>query len=125
MNIKISAAELEVMRLLWREDKALSYAEIREELESKTEWNKSTIQTLVGRLRNKGIINAQKHYVTLYSANITEDEYIQSEGKHFIKRLFNGSAKKMVSALCKSGDLSEADIDELKNYFRMGENKSE
>jgi len=120
MNPKISDAELAVMRILWREARPLSYKEIRVELEATTKWNKSTIQTLVGRLRDKGIISTQEHYVTLYSANITEDEYIQAESSTFMKKLFNGSAKNLVSALCKNGELDESDIDELKNYFKMG-----
>lgn len=48
MIAKISDSELEVMHILWRESRPLSYTEIRKELESKTKWNKSTIQTLVG-----------------------------------------------------------------------------
>jgi len=74
MAAKISDSELEVMRILWREGRPLSFAEIRKELESKTEWSKSTIQTLVVRLRDKNIISAQTHYVTLYSPNVTEQE---------------------------------------------------
>jgi len=119
MNPKISDAELEVMRILWREARPLSYKKIRVELEATTKWNKSTIQTLVGRLRDKGIVNTHEHYVTLYSANVTEDEYIRSESKTFMKKLFNGNAKNLVSALCKNGELDESDIDELKNYFKV------
>ena len=121
MTHKISDAELEVMRILWRENRPLPYAEIRTELEQTTDWKKSTIQTLVVRLRDKGIITAQDHYVTLYSANITQEEYLQAEGQSFIDKLFDGSAKKLVAALCRSGKLEESDVDELKSYFKMGE----
>ena len=123
MTPKISDAELEVMRILWRENRPLPYAEIRTELEQATDWKKSTIQTLVVRLRDKGIITAQDHYVTLYSANISQEEYVQTEGQSFIDKLFDGSAKNLVAALCRSGKLDENDVDELKSYFRMEENK--
>ena len=124
MTAKIADSELEVMRILWREKRPPSFAEIRKELERTTEWSKSTIQTLVVRLRDKGVITATTHYVTLYSANVTEEQYIQTEGQGFIDKLFNGSAMNLVTALCRSGKLNENDVDELKSFFKMdGDNK--
>ena len=116
---RISDAELEVMHILWREGRPLPYAEIRTELESKTDWNKSTIQTLVVRLRDKGAISAENHHVTLYSANVSEQEYVQAVGQSFLDKVFGGNAKKLVASLCESGQLSEGDIDELKQFFRI------
>ncbi len=124
MPVKISDAELEVMRILWREGRPLSYKEIRTELEEKTNWNKSTIQTLVVRLRDKGIIRATTQYVTLYSANVSEQVYLQSEGQTFLDKLFDGSATKLVTTLYQNGNLSAADIDDLKAFFQM-EGKAE
>jgi len=115
--VKIAASELEVMRILWREGRAMPFGEIRAELENKTGWKKSTIQTLVSRLRDKGIITAHDKYVTMYSANVSQEEYIQSEGQAFINKVFEGSAKNLVAALCRSGKLNENDIDELKTFF--------
>jgi len=117
MLAKISDAELEVMRILWREARPMPFAEIRAELEVKTDWKKSTIQTLIIRLRDKGIIAAHNGYVTLYTANITQEEHIQAEGQTFVDKLFEGSAKNLVAALCRSGRLDESDIDELKAFF--------
>ncbi|MCL2285186.1 MAG: BlaI/MecI/CopY family transcriptional regulator [Firmicutes bacterium] len=125
MNAKISDSELEVMRILWREGRPLSFTEIRTELESKTGWKKSTIQTLVVRLRDKGVITAQEHYVTLYSPNVTEEEYVQTEGQSFLDKLFDGNAKNLVAALCRSGKLGESDVDELKQLFKLDCNKTE
>ncbi|MCL2360926.1 MAG: BlaI/MecI/CopY family transcriptional regulator [Defluviitaleaceae bacterium] len=117
--VKIADSELEVMRILWREGRAMPFGEIRAELEAKTGWKKSTIQTLVLRLRDKGIITAHDKYVTMYSANISQEEYVQSEGQTFIDRVFEGSAKNLVAALCRSGKLGENDIDELRTFFKM------
>lgn len=113
----ISDSELEVMRILWREGRPLSFAEIRTELESNTKWSKSTIQTLVVRLRDKGAVSTQTNYVTLYSPAVTEQDYVLAEGKSFLDKVFNGSAKNLVASLCENGQLSESDIDELKQFF--------
>lgn len=122
---KIADSELEVMRILWREGRPLSFTEIRTELENNTKWSKSTIQTLVVRLRDKGAISTQNYYVTLYSPNVTEQEYINAEGKTFVDKLFDGSAKKLVAALCRNGQLGESDIDELKQFFTMEDNQDD
>ena len=119
-NTKIADSELEVMRILWRKGRPLSFAEIRSELEITTQWHKSTIQTLIVRLRDKGIISAHNQYVTLYTPNITKEEYLKAEGQTFLDKLFDGSAKKLVTALCQSGQLKENDIEELKSFFDMG-----
>jgi len=120
MVTKIADSELEVMRILWREGRPLSFAEIRAALENKTDWKKSTIQTLLGRLRDKGIVNTHNHYVTLYSSNVSEEEYVNTEGQNFINKLFDGNAMKLVAALCRNGQLDENDVDELKTFFKMG-----
>ena len=120
MNTKIADSELEIMRVLWSEERPLSFAEIRTALEGKTNWSKSTIQTFLGRLRDKGAVSTQSHYVTLYSANVAEEEYLKEEGQHFIDKLFDGSAKNLVAALYKNGQLKDDDIDDLKAFFKMG-----
>jgi len=119
MVSKIADSELEVMLILWQEGRPLSFAEIRTALESKTDWKKSTIQTLLGRLRDKGIVSTHEHYVTLYSPNVSEADYIKTEGQNFLDKLFDGSAMKLVTALCQSGQLDENDVDELKAFFQM------
>ena len=120
---KISDSELEVMRILWREGRPLSFAEIRTELESHSKWSKSTIQTLVVRLRDKGAISTHPNYVTLYSPAVTEQEYVSAERELFIEKLFKGNAKKLVASLCENGQLNESDIDELKQFFKIEDRK--
>ena len=119
MTQKIAESELEVMRMLWREKRPLSFAEIRTELENSKKWSKSTVQTLVARLRNKDAISAQDSYVILYSPNITEEEYLDTEKNSFLEKMFNGNAKNLVASLCQSGHLNEDDIDDLKQFFTM------
>ena len=123
MTPKIADAELEVMRVLRREGRPLSFAEIRTELESKMNWSKSTIQTLVVRLRDKGVISAETHYVALYSPNVSEQDYVSAEGRTFLDKLFGGSAKKLVASLYQSGHLGEGDIEELRRFFSMEEDE--
>ena len=120
---KISEAELEVMKILWREAKPVPFGDIRAELHKKTGWEKSTIATLLRRLQDKGAVSAQEHHVRYYTPNITRDEYIQTEEQNMIDKLYGGNARNLVAALCNRGKITEADIDELKSYFQMGGEK--
>lgn len=117
---KISNAELEVMKILWREEKPVSFSDLRVELQRTMRWEKSTINTLIRRLVNKGVITAQKQQVTYYTPNVSYNEYAQAEEDGLLERLYQGSAKNFVASLCQHGKLSEADIDELKEFFKMG-----
>ena len=124
ISFKISDAELEVMRILWREKQAVSFSDIRTELSNKMGWEKSTIATLIRRLQKKGAISIQDKEMHYYMPNITKEDYITLKKRSLIDKLYGGSTKNFVAALCQNGELTEADIDELKMYFRMGdENK--
>ena len=124
ISFKISDAEFEVMRILWREKKAVSFSDIRIELSDKMGWEKSTIATLIRRLQKKGAISIQDKEMHYYMPNITKEDYTMIKKKSLIDKLYDGSTKNFVAALCQNGELTEADIDELKMYFRMGdENK--
>lgn len=119
MGIKIFDSELEVMRILWREKRPLKVTEFRGELEQNKGWSKSTIHTIVTRLRDKGIIEpAERYGVARYIPLITEDEFILSEEKVLLEKF--GSAKKLALAMVRNGHLTNDDIDELRAYFKIG-----
>lgn len=122
---KIANAELEVMKILWREDKPVCFSEIREELQETKKWNISTINTLVRRLAGKGVIKMRKQGVAFYTPNITEAEYRRAEEQNMLDKLYGGSAKNFVAALCQNGRLSESDIDELKEFFSLEASKND
>lgn len=124
-NCKISDAELEVMNILWRENRPVSFSNIRTELNNKMGWEKSTIATLIRRLLKKGAVSIQDKDSHHYVSNISKEDYIEFKEKSLIDKLYEGSAKRFVAALCQNGKLTEADIDELKMYFQMGDKKNE
>ena len=120
---KISTSELEIMRILWREARPLKVSEFRDELEQKKGWNKSTTGTLVTRLRDKGLIEPTERYgVARYIPLVSEDEYMLAEEKSVLAKF--GSAKKLAIAMVRNGHLSDADLDELRDYFTMERDKT-
>ena len=118
---KITASELEVMKLLWRAEDALPITEIRECLQQSKGWEPATIKTLVSRLVSKGAVRQEKRNVYYYSPLISEAEYSAWATDDLISRLYNGSARDLVAALVQSEGLTRSDIDELRGMFRVEE----
>ena len=118
---KISDSELEVMRVLWRAGDALPVTEIRETLQISRGWEATTVKTLISRLVAKGVLRQEKRQVYYYSPLITEAEYNDWATHDLISRVYHGSARDLVAALVRSDGLSRADIDELRDLFKLEE----
>ena len=118
---KITGSELEIMKLLWHAEDALSVTEIREELQKSKGWEPATIKTLIGRLVSKGVVRQEKRNVFYYSPLITEKEYGEWATEDLITRLYNGSARDLVAALVNSDGLTQEDLDELRQLFKVEE----
>lgn len=115
----IQRSELEVMRVLWEAGEPLPLMEIRRVLSARCGWEDSTVKTLLKRLQEKGAVTLEKRGV--YSAAVSEEEYDRWSAHAFVKRIFAGSAKKLVATLVSDGELDEEDIAELSQMFRGGE----
>ncbi len=118
---KITGSELEVMKLLWRAEDALPVTEIREKLQKSKGWEPATIKTLISRLVTKGVVRQEKRNVFFYSPLISEQEYSAWATDDLISRLYNGRAKDLIAALVHSDGLTQEDLDELRQMFRVEE----
>ena len=116
---KISDSELEVMKLLWQAGDALPVTEIRETLQRTRGWEATTVKTLVSRLVSKGALRQERRNVFYYSPLITEHEYNAWATDSLIRRLYNGSARELVAALVRSEGLTQQDITELRDLFKV------
>lgn len=117
---RITDAELEVMKVLWKEDQALPVNAIRDALKYSRGWEATTVKTLVSRLVEKQVLLQEKRNVFYYSSAISKREYEAWAARDLIKRVYNGSAKALMAALVDSDGLSREDIDELKRMFDEG-----
>jgi BlaI family penicillinase repressor len=118
---KITDSELEVMKLLWRTEDALPVTVIREKLQESKGWEPATIKTLISRLVSKGVVRQEKRNVYYYSPVITEKEYSSWATKDLITRLYNGKARDLIASLVNSEGLSQDDIAELRDMFKVEE----
>lgn len=118
---KIQDAELEVMQVLWQSPQPVALAELRRTLAARCGWEDSTVKTLLRRLCEKGAVKLERR--GMYRAVLTRAEYDRWSTRHYIGKVFEGSAKKLVAALLSDGQLSEADIAELSALFHGEEPK--
>ena len=118
---KITDSELEVMKLLWRAKDALPVTVIREQLQNSKGWEPATIKTLISRLVAKGALRQEKRNVYYYYPVITEKEYSSWATKDLITRIYNGKARDLIASLVNSDGLSEDDIAELREMFKVEE----
>ncbi len=119
LSEKISDSELEVMRVLWEAGDALPITDIRRILQDRKGWEATTVKTLVQRLVSKGVLEQEKRKVFFYRPLVSESEYSDWAVNGMVQRLFRGSARALVATLVQSDGLSDADIAELRAFFKV------
>ncbi|RSZ58509.1 BlaI/MecI/CopY family transcriptional regulator [Massilia atriviolacea] len=114
----ISDAESKVMEVLWQGSGAMPADDIVAALVSGHEWQEATIKSLLNRLLNKGAISARKEGRRyLYTAVLKREQWLTSESKGMLDRLFGGRIAPLVAHFGKHRKLSKTDIAELKRLI--------
>lgn len=116
--LNITAAEMEIMQVVWHSEGTVTSSEIMAALPGK---KLTTIVTLAGRLIEKGVLASEKvgrSHAHQYSALISEKEYKKIQTRNFLSTVHKGSAKSLLSALFDGDGLTAADLKELKDYLK-------
>ena len=120
---KISDAELEIMKIVWGNPQEVTlFSYIMDGLAARGKpCQKNTLIVLLSRLMNKGFLNARKigrrnEYTTL----VSETEYQTAQTKNLLEKVYEGSAKGLVSNLIMGDLLSDEEYDELKKMLEKG-----
>lgn len=115
---EISNAELEVMQILWKNNRPMKVQEVCNELEDK--WEYRTVATLLIRMREKGAVESVKeNKVNYYTSLLDKNSYTKSQTKTFIQKLYNGSVKDLAVSLFRSEEMSKEDIEEIRRMFDL------
>jgi BlaI family penicillinase repressor len=114
---KISEAEWEVMKVLWKRSPRTAN-DIVEELTGKTPWKRETIRTLINRLAGKKVIKFEKKGRQYhYAPRVTEAECLRAESDSFFRRFGPSSVEPMLAAFVQGGHLSAEKIAGLKRLL--------
>ncbi|MFC3034508.1 BlaI/MecI/CopY family transcriptional regulator [Pseudoalteromonas fenneropenaei] len=123
--IELSKAEFAVMEALWQGHPAKAN-DIIGRLSDHSDWHEKTIKTLLGRLVKKQAIDFTKEgREYIYRPLISREEYTLKASRSFLSHFFNGRLTPLISGFAKSQQLSQQDIDELKQVIQDWENQKE
>src|SRR5215213_498035 len=111
---QISDAEWDVMKVLWDRGQA-SAQDVTEALAVERNWRPQTVKTLLNRLVKKGAVAyAEEGRRFLYRPRVSKDAVVRAESKSFLSRVFDGAVTPALVHFLKLGELSKADVEELK-----------
>lgn len=123
--IELSKAEFEVMQAIWAKS-PIRASEVIAYLDDEKKWQDKTVKTFLGRLVKKGALSFEKEgREYLYSPTIEKENYTQKETKSFIQRFFSGRVAPLVSGFAQTKELSQEDIDDLKQVISDWEAKND
>ena len=124
---RLPESELEIMQIIWKEPAPVSRILIEERLQQEHPLAPTTILTLLTRLILNGnftmwgdVVVFPNNGTNYYYPVITEKEYLASESRSFLDRLFQGSVANFAAAL-NDGGVKKEELEELRQLLEKGE----
>ena len=117
-NLKISEAEMEIMKIVWASGEEITTNDILNSLPKDNLWKLTTVLTLASRLIKKGILKTDKRGKTNYYTEImSEEEYKEVQSRMFLEEVHSGSIKSFIATLYNGKKVNKKDLEELKEWF--------
>ena len=119
LHERITDAEHAIMEALWDRDGAASAQDIFDDIGAKRAWSLATVKTLISRLVHKQAIATRPDGRRfLYTATIARDDYVVTESRRLVDKLFGGRAASLVAHLAESEALSVDDLAEIEALLK-------
>lgn len=116
-SVILSSSERIVMELLW-EKSPQTVTELFHLLKEDPGWSKSTVNTMLARMSEKGLISvAQGEKAKLYKPEIGKRSADLAETESFLDRVYQGSVSMMMSTLMRQNKIDEKEMEELKSML--------
>ena len=115
---RISEAEHAVMEAVW-ERHPVTAAEVCETVCAERGWSMPTVKTLLSRLVSKGALSTEPDGRRfLYTPLLERTDYVGTESRRLVDRLFGGRAAPLFAHLVQDEALSADDIAEIERLLR-------
>lgn len=112
-NTILGQSEWIIMEKLW-EQQPRTIMQLFHALEVDPGWSKSTVNTLLGRMVDKGIIDYEDGgKARQYYPKIKREEAALAETKSLLDRVYKGSVGMMMSTLVKQRNFTKEELQEL------------
>jgi predicted transcriptional regulator len=118
----LTANELELMKIVWRHDDAVTVRDVYEELRATRAVAYTTVMSSLKTLEQKGHLKAsQQDRAYVYRPARPRQQVIKEMVREFVNRVFNGSSRPLVVHLLEDDHISEAELREITRL--MGKKK--
>ncbi len=119
-NAILQQSDRYIMEKLWEESPrtiTLLYHELKEE----QGWSKSTVNTLLTRMVEKGIIYYEEGgRARQYYPAVKREDAAVAETENFLQRVYKGSVGMMMNTMIRESAFSHEEIEELYEILRKG-----
>lgn len=110
---RISDAELDIMRVLWQSSTPLKASEIVKKLSGDRSWKPQTCHVLLGRLAEKGYVDADRSsYSHKFFPTVCEEEFLAKQSSTLAEKV-GSSLPSMIASLIDANKVTEEELDEI------------
>lgn len=119
-DIILQPSERYIMEKLW-EESPRTIMQLYHSLKEEPGWSKSTVNTLLGRMTEKGIIYYEEGgKARQYYPAVQREDAAVAETESLLRRVYKGSVGMMMNTMIRQNALSEEDREELYQILRKG-----
>lgn len=116
-NISLNNSEWSMMEELWH-NQPRTLMQLVHEMKEKQGWSKSTTNTMIRRMQEKGYIRyIEGEKARLYFTDLKREEVVLKETETFLKRTYGGSLGMLVNTFIENDQLTEKDLEELRQIL--------
>jgi len=112
---RIFDSELKVLEVLWEFGESTA-SEIARVLNQKCDWSRTTTYTVIKKCIQKGLV-ARENEKFICRALITQEQIRKQEATLLINRVFDGSPHLLIANLIDSGQVTQEQLDELRQFI--------
>ena len=108
---KITEAEREIMEVLWEASEFVLTRDLLDKMNAeKRNWKRQTLNTLLFRLEEKGIVERKRAYV---KAALSREELRQKQTQEILNDFYDGNLSNFCVALIGNARIKEEEVDRL------------
>lgn len=120
--IRVTAAEWEVMRILWDAGKPIPATTIIKALEPNSSWKPKTVRTFLNRLVAKNVLRTLRREqdgqeLLHYEPLVDEATTLRSEQKTFLDRFFGGTIRSMLSTCIETEEIPIEELEAMRDMI--------
>ena len=113
---KIFESEYRFCLVLW-ENEPINSSQLAKLWKDRLGWSRTTTYTVIKRLSDRGVVINQNATV---SSLISKEQVQVSEMEEFVNKTFEGSVPAFIAAFAKKQNLSDKQIEQLKQIIERG-----